>query len=363
LTFAQTEPSELREIAEPAEMLIKEAHDAARRRRLGWLTVFIAIALVFSLIVASVVASSKPRRQVGSANARPSRSALAISPCTISSLRITVQNGDGLHHGVEFMRFVNVSANSCKLIGYPKVSAILDSAKEPVSDAGMYAPATPGALEGATNVQWSWAGGVDVNDTPLKTFVAPTIVLAPHKGMATSTLNWIDGPNGDGTCPAFNDLIIGIGTASVTRFVRAFEPLCYEFAVTPIVRGDTGSMFVKSDYSKKANDLADAEAEASNLDSEVATLHHEMEHPNKYSFSQKMQAASYVQQFSQYSAENSPWPKLNSLLAIVDRESGTLGNHAIMSLMKSSSSAVVESDYLRLLTSMKSLDNVLNHLS
>ncbi len=124
----------------------------------------------------------------------------------------------------------------------------------------MYAPATPGALKKALDTQWSWAGGVDVDETPLNTFVAPTIVLAPRNGVATSTLNWIDGPNGDGTCPAFNDLVIGIGKASVIRFVRAFEPLCYEFAVTPIVRGATGSMFVRSDFSEKANDLADAKA-------------------------------------------------------------------------------------------------------
>jgi hypothetical protein len=363
LTITPTRPSGSGEIHEPEELLIKEAHEAARRRRVGWLTVFLIIVLTVSSIVASMVGGSKPTRQIGSGTAHSEKSAVAILPCTISSLRISVQNGDGLHHGVESMQFLNVSENSCKLTGYPKVSAILDSAKEPGLNAGVYAPAMPGTLKKAVDVQWSWAGGVDVGDTPLKTFVAPTIVLAPRTGVATSTLNWIDGPNGNGTCPAFSELNIGIGKASVTRFVRAFEPLCYEFAVTPIVRGKTGSMFVRGDYAKKANDLADAQAETSNLRSAVASLHHELESPHKFSFGQKMQAAGYLQQFSQNSTEISPWPKLNSSLAIVLRESGTLGDHAVMSLMQSGYSAVVNSDYVRLLASMNSLDEVLKRLA
>lgn len=363
MTITSTEPSNRREIAVPEELLIKEAHDVARRRRLGWLTVFILVALVASSIVVATIGRSKPTRQIGSATTHPKVSALAIAPCTISSLRITVQNGDGMHHGVEFMNFFNVSGTPCKLSGYPKVEAILDSAKGTSQLAGMYAPAPVGTLKKAVDAQWAWAGGVDVGDTPLKTFVAPTITLAPHTGGATSTLNWIDGPNGKGTCPAFNDLVIRIGKDSVTRFVRAYEPLCYEFAVTPFVRGTTGTMFVKVDYSKKANDLVDARGEVSGMRAAVASLHHEMEYPHKFSFSQKLQAASNLQLFSQDLLESSPWPKLNSSLVVVGRESDALGINAALSLMQSGYSVVVKSDYLRLLASMKSLDEVLKRLA
>jgi hypothetical protein len=286
-----------------------------------------------------------------------------IRKCTISSLRITVQNGDGMHHGVEFVTFSNVSGTACTLSGYPRVEAVLDSAKGPGNVIGMYAPAPAGTLKKAVDAQWAWAGGVDVGDVPLKTFIAPTITLAAHTGVATSTLNWVDGPNGDGTCPAFNDLIIGIGEGSVTRFVRAYELLCYEFVVTPIVKGTTGSMFVKVDFSKKANDLADARAGASSLRAAVTALHHEIEQPRKFSFSQQMQAAASVQQISQNSIEDTPWPKLNSSLAIVSRGGETLGNYAVMSLTQSGYSRTVKKDYLRLLASMKSLDEVLKHLS
>jgi len=282
--------------------------------------------------------------------------------CTISSLRVTVQNGDGLHHGVELMTFLNVGGTSCKLSGYPTVEAILDSGKGPSNVSGMYAPAPAGARKKASDVQWSWAGGVDVNDTPLKSFVAPTISLAAHTGVATSTLNWIDGPNGNGTCPAFSDLIIGIGAGSVTRFVRLYEPLCYFFAVTPIVAGKTGSMFVRADYSRKANELAGARAYASGLPSSAMKLHNEMEHPRNFTLSDKMQAAEGLIPSSQSPIVNTPWPKLNSSLAIVRRDAEAFGNHAVLSLIQPGYSKKMKTDYLRLLASIKTLDMVLKGL-
>jgi hypothetical protein len=363
LTVTSTEPSELREVEKTEELLIKEAHEATRRRRLGWLTAFIIVALVVYLIVASTVGGLKPTRQIGGANTRPKGSALAILPCTVSSLRIAVQNGDGLSHGVELITFSNASGTSCRLSGYPVVKAILDSAEGSSNVVGMYAPAPAGTLKKAADTQYSWAGGVDVDDVPLKTFVAPTIILAAHTGVASSTLNWVDGPIDGGTCPAFNDLVIGVDGGSVTRFVRSYELLCYEFDVTPIVKGKTGSMFVKADYSKKANDLSDAKGSASGLRSEVATLHHEMEHPGTYSFSQRMQAAESVQQTSQNFIEHTPWPKLNSTLEAVSQEGYTFGVQSIVSLMQSGYSHDVANDYVKLLAGMKSLDEALTRLS
>lgn len=282
--------------------------------------------------------------------------------CTISSLRVTVKNGDGLHHGVEVMTFLNVSGTSCKLSGYPTVEAILDSGKGPSIVSGMYAPAPAGTRKKASDVQWSWAGGVDVNDTPLKSFVAPTISLAAHTGVATSTLNWVDGPNGNSTCPAFSDLIIGIGGNSVTRFVRSYEPLCYEFDVTPIVAGKTGSMFVKADYSLKANELAEERAYASGLPAVAIRLHHELEHPRNFSFNDKMRAAEDLQPSSQYPIANTLWPKLNSSLTIVHRDVETFGNHAILSLIQPGFSQKVKTDYFRLLASIKTLNMLLKGL-
>ena len=316
------------------------------------LAVSVAVAVVLAVVPFGVGVRQSSKLNVAVARA-----------CTLPSLRVTVQIGDGMHHGVALLTFLNVSGTTCTLSGYPRVEAILNSAKGPSRVAGMYAPAPVGTRKTAADSQWAWAGGVDVNDTPLKTFVAPTITLAAHTGVVTSTLNWVDGPNGDGTCPAFNDVIIGIGADSVTRFVNAYEPLCYEFVVTPIVEGKTGSMFVRNDYSQKVNDLAEARAEALGVRAEVVALHHEMTHPRGFSFVQRMQTASSLQESSQYFIMNSPWPALNSSMETVRRGVGAFGIDAVLSLMRPGYSREVDKDYRILLVDLASLDEVLTHLS
>ncbi|MGA2123227.1 MAG: DUF4232 domain-containing protein [Acidimicrobiales bacterium] len=295
---------------------------------------------------------------VGSSSAAK---APAPRPCSAGALQITVENGDGLHHGVEVIRFANVGGASCVLSGYPKIQALLDSAPAPKGLAGMYTPARRGARKSATDVQWAWAGGVDVDDVPLKTFIAPRIVLAPHKGVATATLNWIDGPNGAATCHAFSDLVIGVDGFSVTRFVKTFEPLCYEFVVTPIVKGASGQMFVKVDYSLKANDLSSARDEAASFLSEALALHHEITHPHDYTVYQRIAAASYLQNADV--VQKTPWPKLNLLLASVAQESNDVGNYEVMHLVNSGYAKTVNRDYAALLLDIKRLNKLLQHLS
>jgi hypothetical protein len=287
----------------------------------------------------------------------------SLVPCNAAALRITVKNGDGLHHGVEFLSFTNVSNTSCTISGYPSVEAMLDSAKDTSQYSGWYAPAPAGTRQAADDAQWAWAGGVDTNDIPLKTFKSPVITLRSHRGSATSTVNWIDGPNGNGTCPAFNSLIIGVDGFSVTRFVRQYEPLCYEFAVTPIVRGTSGRMFVKDDYSVRVDDLAEAQDEEANFLSEAQTLRREWEHPHKFTIYQQIQSASYLQGSAQYVLRHTPWPKLNASLAKVSQEANDLGNYDIMNQVRSGYSREVSKDYAVLLTDVKSLDKLLKKLS
>lgn len=310
---------------------------------------------VWVLVVASTTLALAPLGPSGATKAP------APAPCRQSALRISVENGDGLHHGVEFITFANVGDASCVLSGYPKIQALLDSAAAPKGLASMYTPARPGARKGATDVQWSWAGGVDVDDVPLRTFVAPKIVLGPHKGVATATLNWIDGPNGDATCHAFSDLVIGVDGFSVTRFVKTFEPLCYEFVVTPIVKGATGQMFVKVDYSRKANDLASARDEAQSFLSEAVSLHREITHPHDYTIYQRIAAASELQNTDVL--QKTPWPKLTQLLAIVAQESNDVGNYEVMHLVNSGYTDTVNRDYTALISDIIRLKKLLQHLS
>ena len=184
-------------------------------------------------------------------------SAASVPTCTVSSLKISVVNGDGLHHGVELIRFKNETGTTCTLRGYPDVEALLLSGKAPSNLVGMYHSSRPGSTMRATDVEMAPAGGV-ISVTGLypskaeqEAFVPPLISLPAKTGWASSTLNWVDGPN-TGTCPAFDAIRIGWGASFVLRplGLGSADPLCIDFEVTPIVRGATGTMNAKATSSK-----------------------------------------------------------------------------------------------------------------
>jgi hypothetical protein len=203
-----------------------------------------SIASVFVLFNAYAVSASKAE-------------ASAVAKCSFSSLEISASNGDGLHHGVEFMVFKNVSNRRCTLRGYPATEAVLISGTTPKNLIGMYHSSPKGSTLRAKSVEMAWAGGVGWSSgiyptaAQQKAFIPPLIVLKAKTGTASSTLNWIDGPN-TGTCPAFAKIRIGLAGEFVTRPLgRNYDdPLCYEFDVTPFVRGSSGAMTVKSPKAK-----------------------------------------------------------------------------------------------------------------
>lgn len=179
--------------------------------------------------------------------------ATTVHTCLMSSLQVSAINGDGLHHGVELIRFKNLSEHTCTLRGYPEIEAVLLSGKAPKNLVGMYHSSAPGSLLRASHVEMSWAGGVNwatgVYPSPAaqKAFVPPVIRLRARTGVASTTLNWVDGPN-SGTCPAFEAIRIGLAGEFVVRPLGLgfADPLCYEFDVTPIVRGSQGNMNVST---------------------------------------------------------------------------------------------------------------------
>jgi len=287
-----------------------------------------------------------------------------VPECKFANIRVKVQNGDGLHHGVEFITFSNVSRTSCSLSGYPTVDAILNSGTPPANVAGIYAPSPTNAVKKAADVEYAWAGGVDSGDVAPKVFVAPVIDLKAQSGVATSTLNWVDGPNGNATCPAFSKLRIGVAGGLVTRFVRSYEPLCYEFAVTPIVAGKTGSMFVPADFSRKANELFNVKSGASLLRSEAAVLHRDLASPTKYSVEQELQVAASVRDTSQLlSQDNYPWSRLKDPLSNFDQDASTFSGDAVQQLVDGGSGRVAQKAYVKFLASTTPVENMLKQLS
>jgi hypothetical protein len=123
MTITSTEHSELREITEPSELLIKEAREASRRRRLLWLTLLIAVALVASMIVASIFGSSKPTAQIGSASQHPNGNELAIVPCAWTA--VSISNGplvsEAMQENAHLLKITNTSSKSCLMNGYARL--------------------------------------------------------------------------------------------------------------------------------------------------------------------------------------------------------------------------------------------------
>jgi hypothetical protein len=179
--------------------------------------------------------------------------AISLHVCSLSSLKVSVENGDGLHHGVELIQFKNLTSSACTLQGYPEIEALLLNGKAPKNLKGMYRSSPTGSVKRATRVEMAWAGGVNWSTgvfpsaAAQRAFVPPVITLAAKTGVASSTLNWVDGPN-TGTCPAFDKIKIGVADRFIVRSLGLgyADPLCYEFAVTPIVRGSTGAMNIST---------------------------------------------------------------------------------------------------------------------
>jgi hypothetical protein len=145
------------------------------------------------------------------------RASTAVSACRLSALNVSASNEDGLHHGVELITFKNETASACTMHGCPDVDAVLLRGTAPSNLRGMYRPSSRGSTLSATDAEVSWAGGVNWSTgvgpsaAAQKGFAPPTITLPARTGAASSTLNWIDGPNGTGTCLAFETIRIGIG--------------------------------------------------------------------------------------------------------------------------------------------------------
>jgi hypothetical protein len=121
-------------------------------------------------------------------------------------------------------------------------------------------------------------------------------------------------------------------------------------------------MFVKADYSKKANDLVYARDDISGLRASAVTLYRELQHPRKFTFNEEMQAAESLED-SQYLIEDTPWPQVNSSMAVVGQESERLSDSAYQFFVQSTHPSNVKKQCLELLASLKSLNKLLRELS
>ena len=217
MIIAPTEQPEQHATSDPGELLIKEAREATRRRRLGWLTVLTVIALVASLIVALTVGTSKPKSHVGSGNKNPTGSALAILPCTSSQLKVASDRG-GWHANFaaagqfrEILTFTNAANSACQLKGWPRVYAVVNGVTESLPMTQVLQNARPKMVR-----------------------------LAPGKTASFDIYGGDWDPIHNKACPqTTNGLMVSPPGDSKTVFVKVEEPLCGGFDISPVISGSS----------------------------------------------------------------------------------------------------------------------------
>ena len=123
MTLTPTEVPQRTEMPDAVELLIKEAHQASRRRRVRWIVIFTAIALVTSLIAAVTVGRSQPTKQVGENAGRPIRVTAALAPCASSAVSIAngPYVGGAMQEEAHSLTITNSSSQSCLINGFPRL--------------------------------------------------------------------------------------------------------------------------------------------------------------------------------------------------------------------------------------------------
>jgi hypothetical protein len=225
VTITSTEHSPSSKIKDPSELLIKEAREASRRRRLRSVAIIFVLVVIVSLliIVGSVRNNAKKFVPGESANS-------SVSPpptCLRSQIRVAlVGDGVGLGNGAYLIRVTNASAKACSITGYPTVTGIFASGVQRVFR---------DTLNGYT-------GGLG---TDLSSGAKPPVValLARH-GVATSMVEADD--NGiwpHPTCPGFTSHVVKLPhvTGATYTFHSKWPDLyCFNREVHPFVPGPTG---------------------------------------------------------------------------------------------------------------------------
>ena len=225
MTITSAEQSQSNESTESTELLIKEAREASRRRRLK----VVALSLAFAVIVVLVIA-------VGSGRTNPKKATTgdlansSVSPpptCLRSQIRVAfVGDGAGLGNGASLIRVTNVSGKACSVTGYPTVT-------------GIFASGVQRTFKDTLN---GYTGGLGTN--PLSTAKLPVVTLRSRHGVASSMVEADEngtGPNP--TCPGFTSYVIEfphVAGATYTFHSRWPDLYCFDREVHPLVPGTTG---------------------------------------------------------------------------------------------------------------------------
>jgi hypothetical protein len=225
MTITSTEHSQSTASTEPSELLIKEAREASRRRRLRWASFFSVLAAVCLIAIGVGHNTSSPTR-LRSAGQEPLSSA---TPCTSALVKLLglspIPGGSG--HAGFLVRVAVTAPSACIMSGYPKVGEELSN----------------GSNATAGEMRLGYLGGFAKADAPL-----PRLSITSRSREVSFTLQM---PGCNGPRPMDNAIRItlpGEPGALTSRsiyesgfgVIKGFGLYCGKPFVTPLVKGSTG---------------------------------------------------------------------------------------------------------------------------
>jgi hypothetical protein len=226
MTITSTEQSHTDASTEPTELLIREAREASRRRRLKVVEFLLSLVVIVVLAIAIGGGRTNPKKATTGDLANSS-----VSPpptCLRSQIRVSfVGDGAGLGNGAFLIRVTNVSGKACSVTGYPKFT-------------GIFASGVQRTFKDTLN---GYTGGLGTD--PLSTAKPPVVTLRSHHGVATSMVEAVDngtGPNP--TCPGFTSYAVALPrvTGATYTFRSRWPDLyCFDREVHPLLPGTTGN--------------------------------------------------------------------------------------------------------------------------
>jgi len=214
------------EMADPAELLIKEARDETRRRRLRWASVLSVLVTACIIAVGVVYYTTSPIR---TSSGRPDSTSSAPT-CTgalVKLLGVTAIPG-GLGHAGLLVRASVTSASACTMSGYPIVGEELTNRS--TAEAG--------------DRRLGYLGGFAKANAPL-----PRLSITSRSRAVSFTIQM---PGCEGPRPTTKAIRIALpdSTGALTArsmyeggigVIKGFGIYCGKPVVTPLVRGSTGS--------------------------------------------------------------------------------------------------------------------------
>ena len=225
MTITPTELVEQVVMPDSAELLIKEARERARRRRLRWTTAFTILVATCLVAVGIVHYTSSPRVSGG-----PSNTSATVPTCPSARVRllgVTTLPGAAVSAGMLVRASVSSSA-TCTMGGFPIVGAQLTSRSTAM----------------ASDQRLGIFGGMSKPTAPL-----PRISITSRSQVVSFTIDFVTG-NGP-VCPRIDSIKISLpGSREVLTTRPIFnagglaQPMhfiyCGGLQVTPLVKGSSG---------------------------------------------------------------------------------------------------------------------------